>query len=128
MQTLAEWAARLMTRSDSDGALSQHPPAAPSLHLPRASHHRCGRVWVTVVVWACGLALRAWDSLEVVAEELRAGELQAGAAGDLFKLGYYAVTAAAAQQLPCGAGPARAGPSLVTRRPAPSTRNPPEDS
>ena len=39
-----------------------------------------------VVVWACGLALRAWDSLEVVAEELRAEELQAGA-GDPFKLG-----------------------------------------
>ena len=58
------------------------------------------------MVWACGLALRDWDSLEVVAEELRAGELQAGA-GDLFKLGYYGRrrSAAAVRYPGPGAGP-----------------------
>jgi hypothetical protein len=77
-------------------------------------------------VWACGLALRAWDSLEarVVAEELRGGELQAGA-GDLFRLGYYDCRRS---ESAVPRARAAAGPGLVTRlgRPAPSTQNPPE--
>ncbi len=54
------------------------------------------------------MALRAWDSLEVVAEELRTGELQAGA-GDLFRLGYYDCRRSAAA-VRCGTPSQATGP------------------
>ncbi len=62
-------------------------------------------------VLACGLALRAWDSLEVVAEVLRTRELQARA-GDLFRLGpgYYGRRRRSAAAVRCGTPSQATGP------------------